>query len=101
MTTYPATRIEASCPAELEDRPGREMTYEDFSFDNNLRARFAGVGLKAYAQRTGTATQEELATVITDLLGDLRHLCDATGVDFEEVSEAAERMYRDELEGTL
>lgn len=68
--------------------------------DNADRASFARTGVEAYARctRSGDSTvtvddpadpdsRENAEEVIGDLLGDLRHLCQAWGIDFDEVSE--------------
>ena len=54
--------------------------------DNNQRAAFAGLALKAYAKRTGGLTGEPPETVIGDLLNDMRHLCDALDLDFDALA---------------
>lgn len=66
--------------------------------DNELRARFAGIAVKAYAERTGKDEPPE--TIIDDLLNDLRHLCDALGLDFESIV-AHDTAYQAELRGTF
>jgi hypothetical protein len=82
---YKATPIAATCPAELPDPRGREhpLDAEDPVADNNQRARFAALGLKAYAARTG-CLHEPLGQVISDLLCDLKHLIDATQEGLQE-----------------
>ena len=76
---YYATEIEAGDVGELpDDDPGASLTYEDDERKRNrIRAGFAIVGLKAYAERVGLLHDEPIETAIGDLLGDLRHLIDA------------------------
>lgn len=65
---------------------GGTLEYEDPSVDNTTRAIWCLVGLRAFAQRTGiTAEYPEL--VMSDFLCDLRHLCDALGIDFAKVND--------------
>ena len=66
--------------------------------DNNQRAAFAGEAVKAYAKRTGMLTGEDPETVVSDLLNDMRHLCDALGLDFEALA-ANDMHYHAELRG--
>lgn len=67
--------------------------------DNTLRAKFAGLAVRTYAERTGVVN-EEPETAIGDLLNDLRHLCDALGLDYEHLA-ARDIHYAAELEGTF
>ena len=64
--------------------------------DNELRARLAGIAVKAYAARTGPHEPPE--TVVGDLLNDLHHLCDALGLDFEAMA-AHDTHYQAEIRG--
>lgn len=64
---------------------------------NMQRGTFAGLGLKAYAERT--RCHEPIDTVMSDFLGDLMHLCDAVGVDFDNVQCRAEINYEAEIGG--
>ncbi|GAB20258.1 hypothetical protein GOEFS_109_00030 [Gordonia effusa NBRC 100432] len=63
------------------------ITVEDQLVDNGVRASFAAVALIPYAKRVGTYEQESVSTVMSDLLNDLRHLCDLVGLDWEQASE--------------
>lgn len=65
---------------------------------NQQRALFAGVGLKAYAERAG-GTKTAAETVIGDLLADLRHLCDGLDLDFGSIDGQAYRRYNEEITG--
>lgn len=89
---YPATRLVSHDVSETKfsdlDSLGTAgpLAYEDPAEDNATRAIWCLVGLRAFAQRTGI-TDEDPALVIGDFLGDLRHLCDALGVDFATVND--------------
>jgi hypothetical protein len=67
----------------------------DTQHDNTRRAGFALLALGAYADRVGT--DEE--SVISDLIGDLRHLCDALGEDFDTQAERSLLHYNAEILG--
>lgn len=73
-----------------------QWRYDDSAHDNTRRAGFALAALGGYRAVVG---DEEPATVIGDLLGDLRHLCDALGLDFEDLVEAGRFHYDAELRG--
>ena len=77
-------------------------TYEpqDNRDDNALRAEFAGLAVKAYAKRTGVL-DEEPETAISDLLGDLMHLCDALDLSFDGLVESGRYHYDCEVEGVF
>lgn len=68
--------------------------------DNTARAAFAAEALVAFARRTqSTLDNEQMSTVVSDLLGDLMHLCDAALVDFNEAMAYAQVHYRAERKG--
>lgn len=100
MSLHPAARIEAEAVDDLPlTDPDEHIDYDlDPSTVNNVRARFAAEGLLAYATRTGI-NGEEPATALKDLLGDLRHLCDALGLDFAAIDDSAYSAYQEELGG--
>jgi hypothetical protein len=63
--------------------------------DNDVRAARA---LIAYSSHLGKERLVEgLGTVVSDLLGDLRHLFDALDVDWEATAESALEHYRGEI----
>lgn len=66
--------------------------------DNDARAAWAGRALAWFAMNTGDL-DEDLETVLSDLLSDLRHLADALEVDYGNADERAERHYQREIEG--
>lgn len=88
---------EASSDAELACDWGNAEACAD---DNATRAEFASIGVKAYAKRVGTL-DEEPALTISDLLGDLMHLCDALGEEFDALVDRGRGHYEPELEGTF
>ncbi|GAB5005044.1 MULTISPECIES: hypothetical protein [Mycobacterium] len=90
----------------LEDLPKRSLALtgegEDAQRDNDTRAGWAARALIAYAKHLNEASlAEELETVVGDLLGDLRHLCDALQVDWDIVANRSELYYLAEIAGTL
>lgn len=73
---------------------------EDGEHDNGRRAGFAAAAVLAYAARTGLLSEhndENPATAIGDLLGDLRHLADSLGLDFAELARRGKNHYVSEL----
>ncbi|MBE5477993.1 hypothetical protein E3G68_005347 [Mycobacteroides abscessus] len=107
---YTAQRMEVGDVAELarlfEGKPKESLaaTHEgvDLQRDNNIRAGWAARALIAYANHLGDQSLvEELETVTGDLLGDLLHLFDALGLDWEEIRERGERFHREEVLGDV
>lgn len=80
----------ASAPAHIRD--------EDYRDDNTARASFAAQALVTFVERAG---ENEMETNISDLLGDLMHLCDALGIDFDEAVDDGRVYYEAEVEGAL
>lgn len=72
---------------------------DDSPHDNTRRAGFALQGVGAYAAKTRLAGDVDAREVIGDLLGDLRHLCDALGLDFAALDEDGREHYDAELRG--
>lgn len=109
-TLYPARRFDvydvAGLAGLLEGRPKESLASthegEDLVRDNSIRAGWAARALIAYATHLADQSLvEDLETVTSDLVGDLLHLCDALGLDWEEIFERGERFYREELSGDL
>ena len=70
--------------------------------DHDIRAGWAARGLVAYAQHLGGAKlNEDIGVALTDLLGDLRHLCDALGVDWDAAVSRSEYDHYCEVRGIL
>jgi len=68
--------------------------------DNSARASWAATALSAFAERTNmTEAGEDIETAMCDLLCDLRHLCDAAGLDWHDAEFRAMSTYRDEVRG--
>lgn len=106
VATYPARFSEVVKRTRDLPLPSKDShiagTYEpqDNRDDNALRAEFAALAVKAYARRTGVLDEEpELA--IKDLLGDLMHLCDALGLNFEGLVESGRYHYDCEVRGVF
>ncbi|KJR10572.1 hypothetical protein [Gordonia sihwensis] len=57
----------------------------DSARQNARRAWHAAIGVRAYAEETGAAHQESARTCMSDLLNDMRHLCDALAIDWDDV----------------
>ncbi|MEU2006967.1 hypothetical protein ACH47B_37845 [Rhodococcus sp. NPDC019627] len=107
MTEFRAERLpDIDSPAQLatasarKTRPNFTDDYDDGSqvHDNGVRALRAGDGLICYA-RTCNTDQEETMTVFGDFLGDLHHLADAMGVDWDEAQRRGAVHYTAELYG--
>lgn len=62
---------------------------------NAKRAVWAKKAVDAFAAATRVG-DEDMETQISDLIDDLRHLCDAHGVVFERVLDRANANYREE-----
>ena len=62
---------------------------------NADRAEWARDAVRAFAELT-RIEDEEMATQISDLVCNLRHLCDEESVDFEQVLSAANSNYAEE-----
>ncbi len=80
------------------------LAADDIAHDNGRRAGFGMTALLAYARRAGHlddsyAEKPELA--LGELLGDLRHLADALGLDYTEIDEDGLGHYKAELRGGL
>ncbi|QBP31095.1 hypothetical protein SEA_REFUGE_77 [Mycobacterium phage Refuge] len=63
--------------------------------DNSYNVSWAAVAASAYQKVIGG----DFENIIPDLLGDLMHLADAMGVDFEEALNKAEFNYDAEVNG--
>lgn len=96
-----ATRIGDGDDMNVDDLPDPDARLLDHietpQSRNRQRALFAGVAAKAFADRTGKG--EPLETVLSDMLADVYHLCDAVGFDFEELRARGFRHYQEEIEG--
>jgi hypothetical protein len=102
---FPARRVDATSTNELHvsDFEGDgDMRYgdspEENVHDNTRRAGFVISALRAYSQKTGMSG-EDFETTISDMLGDMRHLCDALDVDFDAASERGGGHYEAEVTG--
>ncbi|QGH78082.1 hypothetical protein SEA_LONEWOLF_81 [Mycobacterium phage LoneWolf] len=80
------------------DRIGAEPKHGREPGDNTYNVSWACAALSAYVKVIG-GHDEGVETAISDLLGDLMHLADAAGVDFEEAVNKAEFNYGFELNG--
>jgi hypothetical protein len=104
---YRATRllsvVSALDLAELvADVPKGELTLVDAQADNDRRAGWAARGLIGYATHLGQGgLKAELSTTAEDMLGDLRHLFDALGLDWVQALSSVEANYRAEIFGKL
>lgn len=75
---------------------------EDPQRDNDIRAARAARALTAYANHVGKGSLGgEVETAIADLLGDLRHMCDALDVDWDGAAARAESYHHHEVLGEL
>lgn len=98
-TIDPFVDNEETATLELPDPVEQNIyTIETAEGRNLQRGLFAGLAVKAYAERVGTK-REAIDLTISDLLGDLRHLCDATGQDFAALSDRGYNHYQAEIGG--
>ena len=83
------------------ERSGR-ITYDegDEQSDNESRATAGMAAIRLYASQAFHGP-EEPKTALGDLLGDLRHACDALGLDFDQMSERGAMHYEAELRGHI
>lgn len=77
--------------------PGTLTGYHSEHTDNLIRAGFALAALRAYAQRTRAYGQSSTGTALSDLCGDLGHLCDVLGLDWDHLVEAGRYHYDHEI----
>lgn len=79
-----------------------DMRYDDTPeanrHDNTRRAGLALTAVQGYASACNE-DNEAPETVISDLLGDLRHLCNAVGLDFDALSDHGGWHYQAEVTG--
>lgn len=61
---------------------------------NHDRAEWAAEAIHAFIARTGA----DVESAVQDVLTNLRHLCDRSGLDFEQELDCANRMYRQETQ---
>ncbi len=96
---YKATRLDAECIDDLREMPEKHISPYgvDEQADNDARAYFAGQALVTY--RDIVRGDEDFDTTISDFLSDLRHLCDALGVNFDECSDRGAYYYEAEIRG--
>lgn len=101
---FPAQRVNVISIEALNeaDFGGRDLSYgtspEAQVQDNTRRAGFTVPALRAFSD-TVRLHGEDVDTVISDLLGDLLHLCDALGHDFDALLERGCSHYEAEVEG--
>jgi hypothetical protein len=69
--------------------------------DNIARASWAAKSVVLFADTTGMGAEDELETIISDLVTDLKHLCDATNVSWHQVMRRANRHHIAEVRGEL
>lgn len=100
MTEEKATPLDLGDEPRVADLPrARSLDWGATAAGRNLqRGLYAGVAVSAYTFVVANA-DEPLEQQIGDLLGDLRHLCDALGMDFADLNERGFRHYLDEIGG--
>ncbi|GBF17479.1 hypothetical protein Br6_04885 [Rhodococcus sp. Br-6] len=86
--------------AKLRAHAAPAWEIEEPAEANAVRALYAAGPLAEYAKSVGD-TGEELQIVLYDLLADLHHLADATGVDWDSANETAHARYIEEVRGEL
>lgn len=82
---------------DLEGLRGQDNDILPFDADTMGSISAAATALTAFVHRTGLNNDNETAdTIITDLLADLMHLCDHTGLPFEGLLCTARKHHEDE-----
>ncbi len=71
----------------------------DARHDNTVRAGFALLAVEAFAERVGGIDSEPIEQQISDLLGDMMHLCDALGLSLDELAGRGAYHYDPETRG--
>lgn len=84
----------------IAGEPKGELTAADTQADVDRRAGWGAHALVGYASHM-RCLRGDIETVVHDMFGDLRHLIDALGLDWEAAVETAERNYRYEILGQL
>lgn len=84
---------------EAEDTTDPAMV-EAWRDDNRTRAGNAAIAVAAYTDALYHGG-EEPQTVFSDLLGDLRHLADALGFDWDDLDRRGDFHYQAEIRGEL
>lgn len=96
MLTYTATPVE--CLSDIEEHP-RKLS-RDRQQRNDARASFAARALMLYGSISSDSAEYDSAdSMVMDLLVDLRHLCDALNVDFDEQVDSSRINYAAEIQG--
>lgn len=110
MTLSPARTLNALSGAPMENLHDAEMAaamalgaHADIdgvnpAMDNLLRASFALGALRPFAERTGLE-HDDLTTILGDFLADVRHLCDALGLEYGVLDGVAHGNYASEIGG--
>jgi hypothetical protein len=108
MGAYPAHGIAARSirdlarhfPNATSESLSLGVSPQDIQRDNNIRAASGAQALMAYGAYVNDATiDEDLQSSVSDMLGDLRHLCDAVGVDWDRAVERSGRDHFSEVRG--
>jgi len=101
---YNATRIDAGTGVDLQvlfgAQPAQSLAaYRDIDPQRcaDIRASWAAHGVIAYAEYVAGELHCEIASVISDLLCDLQHLCDGLGVYFGQAVNVARRCHDEEV----
>jgi len=86
--------------AELADL-ALSVSGADWQHDNNVRATRGARALRAHilAHADQHRGEDEMETEVADMLADLRHLCDALGVDYEGADYSARINHEFEVHG--
>ena len=100
----PTTHRLAQELADLLSEREPEIEFPGGSYDpqrdNDIRANRGALALVGYAQLVaGGSLTDEAVSAVSDLLSDLRHLCDGLGIDWEAAVASSDTNYRDEILG--
>lgn len=83
-------------PTESSGLRGPEFGLDGEEITNGMRGKSAATAVKAACRERGEPSRFADEDGILDLLGDMGHLCDATGVDFEKSILWALRRWKEE-----
>lgn len=99
MTVQPAKPLQGiKTVSDLQQATQYAASRRRTECGNTANALWAGAALAKYGAVCQGEWSCEVGTVFEDLLGDMLHLADALGIDFEEHLHVAEKRYTEEVD---